>query len=76
MVDGVRVEEKRCPDQRRVVHEGVGESARHSSAEGAQTPTEVKQLRPLVAPSSSAFVKRNPANPPGYFKKKKRNNPA
>lgn len=71
-MDWVRVEEKRCPDQRRVVRERVGESARRSSAEGAQTPTEVKPLRPLVAPSSSAFVKRNPANPPRVTLKKRK----
>lgn len=51
-MDWVRVKEKRCPDQRRVVHKRAGESAGHSSAEGVQTSTKVKQLRPSSLPQA------------------------
>lgn len=44
VVNWVTVEKKSCRDQLRGVHKRIGESARHSSAEGVQTFAKVKQL--------------------------------
>lgn len=70
-MDWVRVEKERCPDQRRVVdwRERRTLKCRGSADLGEKGET----ITLLVAPSSSAFVKRNPSNPSLTFKK---NNPA